>query len=37
MTGTTYFEIDNEGDFTNETTSDGKQRMEEMELYMIDF
>jgi hypothetical protein len=37
MAGTSYFEIDNERDFTNERTRDGNQRMEEMELYRIIF
>jgi hypothetical protein len=37
MTGARYFSIEDERDFTNERTRDGNQRVEEMELYRIDF
>jgi hypothetical protein len=37
MTGARYFSIEDERDFANERTRDGNQRVEEMELYRIDF
>ena len=37
MTGARYFKFEDERDFTNERKKDGNQRVEEMELYRIDF
>lgn len=37
MIGEKYFEIENERDFTNESSKDGDLIMEEMELYQIRF
>ena len=37
MIGEKYFEIENERDFTNESSKEGNLRMEEMELYSIIF
>lgn len=37
MNGEKYFALENDRDFTNESSNEGNLRMEEMELYQVIF